>query len=144
MHLVDVYSEPRAISVLYEIMAERPPESWISHEAMPTLEAHKLFVAMRPFRLWLLIQVQAAFVGAIEATDRNELGISILKRFQRHGYGRTALTMFLRDYPPLPPIPAIGNGKWLANIAVNNVASAEFFGEMGFVPLQETWVRRDD
>ena len=139
MQLVNVYDEPKAADILYELLRERDPETWISHKVMPSIETHKAFIASEPFLYWLLIKVQAAYVGAIEVTDRNELGIAILKRFRRHGYARTALNLFMREYQPLPAIPAVRNGNWLANISVLNEDSKAFFRKCGFGPLQETW-----
>ena len=148
MRLLDAYTDPRAVSVLYELLAERPRDNWISHERMPTLEEHKAFVRSRPFRLWLLIVPDDLIdlnhypvaVGAIEANDRNEMGVSILKRHQRKGYARAALTMFVKHYDPLPAIPAVRNDHWLANIAARNEGSKAFFRKMGFQPLQETYI----
>jgi hypothetical protein len=145
MRLESVYSNPEsAAPLLYALLSERSKEIWISHERMPTHEEHRRFIAGRPFLHWHLIVTDVedveCNVGAIEATDRNELGVSILKMFQRRGYGRAALRLFVQEYQPLPAIPAVRNGRWLANIATSNIGSKLFFAELGFRPLQETWI----
>lgn len=142
MRLVDVYNPqvPGAISALYNLLAERPRENWISHEGMPTIEEHQRFICSRPFRYWYLIEVGWKYVGAIEVTELNEIGIAIFREHQHKGYGMQALQMFLESHRPLPPIPAKRNRRWVANIAVGNDASKAFFSRAGFKPLQETYV----
>ena len=144
MRLVDVYLVENADILLYELLAERPHEHWISHERMPTFREHQAFIASHPFRYWLLVMSDMTYVGAIEVTDRNEVGIAILKRYQKRGLGSEALHKFIEDYQPLPAIPALRNGRWLANIAVGNESSEIFFRKMGFITIQKTMVLRHD
>lgn len=140
MKLVSVYNDPAAAAMLlYTLLEERPRENWISHERMPTRQAHRAFIATRPFRLWYVIEVNGTQVGALEATDLNEIGVSILREHHRKGYGGEALRLFLLQHNPLPPVPAKRNGRWLANIAVRNEGSKKFFAAKGFRPIQETW-----
>lgn len=148
MRLVNVYEDGLAPHILWRLLEERPRENWISHKEMPTIQSHAEFVASKPFLYWYLIRGDNGdgilnnvdCVGAIECTDRNEIGVSIFRRHQRKGYGKVALTLFLRCHNPLPAIPAIRNGHWLANIAGSNIGSKLFFAECGFRPLQETFV----
>ena len=150
MKLVDAYTCPEADAVLYQLLKERPIENRISHEKMPTHAEHRAFIAGRPFRFWFLIEslevserhAKNVFVGAIEVTDHNEIGVSILSEYQRKGYGRQALVLFMGAHHPLPAIPARRNGHWLANIAIKNEGSKAFFEQCGFAPIQETWVKR--
>lgn len=141
MKLVPVRETEAAASVLWQLLEERPRDSWISHDAMPTREEHERFVQSHPFIHWYLIDNLGVYVGAIEVTDRNEIGVSLLKGYQKKGFAYQALSMFLANHQPLPAIKAIRNGRWLANIATRNEASKDFFFRMGFVPLQETWVK---
>lgn len=151
MKLLPVSKRPVAGGILYELLKERPRENWISHEAMPTREEHEKFVESHPFAHWYLIALLTVnaetmgvggcvYVGAIEVTDRNEIGIAIFERYKRKGYAFEALSIFLREHRPLPAIPAVRNGRWLANIATHNDVSKDFFYRMGFSLLQETWV----
>lgn len=140
MRLVPVRGNPDASGILYQLLEERPRDSWISHQEMPTREQHGKFVQSHPFIHWYLIDNHGVYVGSIEVTDRNEIGVALLKDYQKKGFGYQALSMFLANHKPLPAIPAIRNGKWLANIAVRNEASKDFFYRMKFRPLQETWI----
>ncbi len=142
MRLVDVYSENVSEAVLYWLMFERPQESFISHQKLPTQEQHAAFVRGRPFRYWYLLQEMETYVGAIECTDRNEVGVAVFKTHQRKGCAREALKLFFATHEPLPAIPAVRNGNWLANIRIDNESSKAFFRSIGFSPLQETWVQQ--
>ena len=143
MKLVSVYTTPEAVDVLYKLLQERRPETFVSHETMPTREEHEEFVASITFRYWYLLDTQHGFVGAIEVTELNEIGVSIFKRFQNMGFGRSALALFLKTHEPLPAVKAKRNARWLANVATENHGSKLFFRRMGFKPIQETWAYGD-
>jgi RimJ/RimL family protein N-acetyltransferase len=154
MKLVSVYDVKEGASVLYELLQERRPETFVSHETMPTREEHDEFVASIPFRCWYLIRIRTvdaetmlvggyAYIGAIEVTDLNEIGIAIFKRFQGHGHGRKALELFMSTHRPLPAIKAKRNARWLANVATENHGSKLFFRRMNFRPIQEVWAYGD-
>ena len=144
MRLVDAYLEPGAADFLYRLMAERPPESWISHTRLPTRDQHADFFDSRPFRYWeLILRDDETMLGAIECKDTNEFGVSILAEYQRRGYGSAAVILFMATHTPLPEIKAIRSGHWLANIATHNEYSKSFFKGLGFAPVQETWQRHD-
>lgn len=141
MRLVDVREVKEAPAILYALLAERERESWISHCEMPQVQEHLEFVAAHPFRYWFLIEEMGMHVGALECTDRNEVGIAIFRRFRGKGYGTRALTLFLQTHAPLPPIKAVRNGKWLAHIAPDNERSKQFFARNGFErKIQETFI----
>ena len=143
MKLVSVYDVKEGASVLYALLHERRPETFVSHETMPTREEHEEFVASIPFRYWFLLDTQHGFVGAIEVTELNEIGVSIFKRFQNMGFGLSALELFLRTHRPLPAIKAKRNARWLANVATENHVSKLFFRRMNFRPIQEVWAYGD-
>lgn len=144
MKLVNVYHLKSAPVILYNLLAERPAENFISHEKMPTMAEHEEFMAANPFRYWYLLRAVdlqgPIYVGALEVTELNEIGLAVFKRYQGKGYGRAALKLFLAAHKPLPAIPARRSGKWLANIAPGNETGLRFFSKNGFKPIQETWV----
>ena len=140
MKFVPVLDYADATPFLYELLQERPEQARISHEKMPTREEHEHFVEHHPFRFWFLLEAEGNFVGAMEVTDRNEIGIAILRRYQGRGYASTALRAFIEMLRPLPEIPAVRRGQWLANIAMGNDAGKDFFAKCGFRPVQTTWV----
>lgn len=141
LRLVEVDGNPDAAEILYQLLSERPKSAWISHKALPTREEHEVFVADHPFFRWYLIDNCGVYVGSIEVTDRNEIGVAILDRYKRKGFAYQALNLFMKTHLPLPAIPAVRNSRWLVNIAAENEVGKDFFSRMGFEPLQETWAR---
>ena len=71
-------------------------------------------------------------VGAIYVTAQNEIGISILKRFQGFGYGKAAV---------LRVMEILGPREYLANINPANKRSAAMFKSLGFGLIQHTYRR---
>lgn len=141
MLLIDIYHYPGGAELAYEILGERPLEHGISHKKMPTWAEHMAFMRMRPFRLWLVITGTECgeAVGHIEVLPTNEFGVHILRRHQGRGLGAEAVKLFMQEYEPLPAIPAIRNGRWLANVAPANTRAAAFFQKLGFTRIQETY-----
>lgn len=141
--LVDVYDasgiRAGALEFLYALMREREPEINISHRELPSFEQHRQFVTRRPFRYWYLIEIYSEWVGYISATDRNEIGIVILKAYRGQGHGPAAIRLLLLMHAPLPADPSVRNGHWLANIAPANEHSKHAFEKLGFRKIQETY-----
>lgn len=138
MKLVPVdFTNPEHARLLYELLAERTPEQSISHKAMPTWEEHLTYLAqMAPdhgviydrFLTWDLIAV-GDVVGSIYLTQRNEIGISIFKRYQRQGFGSEAIELLMQQ--------CLG-GPFYANINPANEASRKMFEKLGFKTIQHT------
>ena len=93
----------------------------------------------RIFRFVCLETACDAYVGALECTDRNEIGVHILKKYQRDGYGTEAMKLFFRTHKPLPSVKAVRNGRWLVNVAPDNEEAKAFFRRLGFTKVQETF-----
>jgi RimJ/RimL family protein N-acetyltransferase len=133
--IIDIHSVPEHkyneyIVVLWELLLERDHTINISHKNMPKWENHAAFINSRPYRFWGIIEVKNVPVGAVYLTKRNEIGIFILKEYQRHGYGRRAVQQIRNVYD---------NETLYANINVNNDKSKRMFTDMGFRLLSETY-----
>lgn len=135
----DKETHPRAVELLYELLMERPAKANISHCALPSYEQHEKFVKSRPYYSWDLIRDGDSFVGAIYRTNLNEIGVAILKRFQRHGYALQALKM-MRNIRPLPGIPGYRSARYVAHVAANNEESHALFTKAGGRLLSMTYV----
>lgn len=128
-----------SIPVLYALLAERPKDHGISHQEMPEFKDHERFVREHPFRYWYLLKSNGFVIGAIECLPTNEFGVHIFEAFQGKGYGKQALALFMATHEPLPGIPAVRNGHWLANVATANTRARGFFEGQGFHKIQETF-----
>ena len=135
VRLVDAYAAPGAVEFLYRLLGERRPEESIAHRAAPTLEQHRRFFESHPYRAWYLVEAAEGapgFVGACTLTNGNEVGVFVLRAFQRRGYARAALQELMRRHEPLPAIPAQRPGRFVANVNPANAASIALFQALGF------------
>jgi len=139
IRLVDVYQAPEAADLLYRLMQERPAESAIAHRRTPTPEEHRAFMAAKPYRAWCLVQAGGRYVGAVTLTPNNEVGVFILREFQRRGHARAALLELMRAYQPLPAIPAVRPGHFVANVNPANAASIALFVSLGGRHIANTY-----
>jgi len=132
--LRDVYEsgEPDAntIQLLYLLLSERSPNENISHKTMPSMPGHTRFVRARPYKEWWLICVGADPVGAIYLSTHNEIGVGVLRRFRRKGYGQAAIREVMTRH---------AGERLLANINPDNHQSIHIFKKFGFRHTQTTF-----
>jgi RimJ/RimL family protein N-acetyltransferase len=145
VRLVNVYRAGRArsgaVRFLYQLLEERPPAANISHSRMPTIGQHRRFVRCRPYRAWYLVESAAPgeWVGSVSVTGRNEIGIAILKAYQRKDYARAALRALFATVRPLKGVPSARRGTFLANVAPGNHRAHRLFKGLGARPIQVTY-----
>jgi RimJ/RimL family protein N-acetyltransferase len=141
IRLVDVYKDrEKAMRFLYELIQERMAEPEVNISAtMPTWQQHRQFVCRHPYRYWYLLDVEGEWVGYVSATDRNEIGIVLKKAHRGKGYGPQAVKALTAMHKPLPAVPSVRQGKWLANINPKNERSIKMFSGLGFKHLQNTY-----
>lgn len=147
--LIDVYDgmivRPSALEFLYELLQHRDPKVNISHQDMPTFEQHRQLVNRRPYRCWYLIatqtqpQLPSVWVGSINATHFNEIGVTLMPNARGYGFGPAAIRELMRKHKPRPTEPAVRSGHWLANIAPGNDHSRYTFEKLGFKLIQQTF-----
>jgi RimJ/RimL family protein N-acetyltransferase len=128
IELVDVYSYPGSVDLLYRLLSEREQSESISHNEMPSFKDHYDFVMSYPYDAWYIVVANNEGVGAIYLTDRKEIGIGIFRRFRRKGYARKAIEW----------VTDIHQGPFLANINPDNQKSRELFEDLGFDLCQIT------
>lgn len=115
---------------LYQLLEERPQEANISHKRMPTFDEHRYFVMNHPYLDWIIIKDDDQnVVGSVYLTKAREIGVSIFKKYQGNGHGKTAIDIIRAKYP----------GPLYANIAPNNEKSKAFFLSLGFELIQHTY-----
>lgn len=141
IRFVDLYESDtmrsQGTEFLYRLILERHEEESISFRK-PTWEEHVEFVNSRPYWIWFLIVYDGIQAGTISVTDRNEIGIVLLKAYCGFGIGTAAIKQLLIEQKPLPEIPSRRSGRFLANISPKNKVSRHMFEKLGFVHIQDT------
>ena len=133
---------PDQIQFLYSLLRERRENQSISHQRMPSHDAHEAFVATHPYRVWYLIhspKVGPTPVGACYLTHDNRIGISILQEHRRKGYAIEALRVLVATHPPLPAQPSQRAGRYLADINPSNEGSIQLFEKLGMKHIANTY-----
>ena len=121
------------VEFLYELLKEREGRINITHKGTPSLDEHLDFVKNHDYTSWNIIWVNDQKVGNIYLTQRDEIGIFILQKFQCLGYGSNALKQFMKKN---------GKKRYLANINPTNYKSIQFFGKQGFTHIQNTYHKK--
>lgn len=145
IQLINVYDEPTAEKVLYDLLLERTPEQSISHRKMPTYAEHQAFVRSKPYQAWYLIRgyrflrnvdpinppiVDDGFIGNTYLTHDSEIGLFIFNKYHAHGFGSAAINAMRRLHPV----------DMLANISPHNTVSQRFFAKHGAKLIQCTYL----
>lgn len=155
--LLDVY-DPKgsggirtgALEFLYQMLEERDPVINISHQAMPSFEAHRQFVTRRPYRCWYIIKRHAeghegdAWLGHVYATHANEIGVFLRAPHRGNGFGPEAVRRLMAMHKPTLGSPEQRTIRWLANIAPGNARSHQVFQKLGFRKIQETYALEEE
>lgn len=115
---------------LYDMLKERDTKINISHKEIPAYEDHVKFVQSCPYAAWYIILSDNAPIGNIYLTRNNEIGIFILKAWQRKGVAKKAIQELMRLHP---------RECFLANINPKNKKSQLLFNKLGFKLIQETY-----
>lgn len=130
LRLVSVYARHDAAGYLYDLLKQRQPGESISHKEMPIFSDHCLFLWSRPYLAWYLVEIDGVgVVGAVYLTHQREIGVWIHTSHRRAGYARAAVLELMAQH----------QGKFLANIAPMNAASAAMFQGLGFGLIQHTY-----
>jgi len=115
---------------LYALLKERPRKANISHTKIPTWEEHVAFVRSEPYREWFVIWCGPHRVGSIYLTKAREVGVFIMRRYQRRGFAAHAVKWIVRRYR---------GQKLLANVAPGNKPSMRLFKALGWRHIQNTY-----
>ena len=118
---------------LYELLEQRPAYANISHEGMPTYDAHLEYIATRGFgtlNIWEVVFLNNRPIGVYYITHQNEIGIQIDEKYKQLGIAFEVLSRICKKYP---------SSRFMANIAPENKESKKLFTKLGFKCIQHTY-----
>lgn len=118
------------IDFLYELLSERTSIESISHKKLPTKKQHVKFVNSNPYSKWYIIKLNNAKIGSVYLTQINEIGISIIKKFESQNIRQLILLKLFEKNP---------QERYLANINPKNKDLKLFFKKNGFKLIQYTY-----
>lgn len=143
MEFHDAYTTRDAPDILWNLLVERneEPEINISH-TMPTRDQHEAFIKRTPYAYWFLIKVEGNWIGYVNVTWKNEVGIILFRAYRGTGYGKKALRKLLDEVVPLPGSASERPDYFVANINPANERSIHLFQSLGFKLHQLTFALR--
>jgi RimJ/RimL family protein N-acetyltransferase len=121
---------------LFDLLKERDSRANISHKKMPTFTSHVKFIESKPYKKWYIIYIKENIdenkkkIGSIYLSKNNEIGIFILKKYQRKNVGNLALSELMKCNK---------QKRYLANVSPKNKKSLQFFKNNGFKLIQYTF-----
>lgn len=134
MKLVSVYQYEGADRILYDLLKEREgaKDINISHGGKtPAWREHLRFFRSRPYRVWFLIEVGTEIAGSIYLSKQDEIGVFLFRRCWGRSIGPNAIRALIKTQR---------RKRYFANINPANERSQAMFMDLGFMPLQWTYV----
>lgn len=132
IRLIPLSIHATGADVTWKLLQERPETAYISHTGNTSRADHNTYISSMPYRAWEIIETEDGVpVGAVYLTNRNEVGIAILKDHQRKGYASQAVKAITERYAPLSAIPGARPGYYVANVAPSNTPSQKLFDGLG-------------
>ena len=123
--------------LLYHLLKDRPNYANISHNKMPYWEEHIAFMESNPYKEWFIVEGLELSgymdVGSVYITKADEIGIAVLRKYWRKGYGLAIIKEVMKECP---------REKYYANISPYNMGSQKLFKKLGFTTLQYTLVKK--
>jgi hypothetical protein len=123
------------IDALYSLLAHRRHN--ISHQELPTLEAHRRFVASHPYRAWYLIQLHTHFIGTAYLTDHNTIGVSLPSSDIQEMMA--AIRFMSTHHDPLPAIRSVRPAIFHVNVPTGDLSLQKALTELGAIVVQNTY-----
>ena len=120
---------------LFELLLQRSSKENISHKKMPTYEEHIKFIMSKPYYKWYIVKKDHDNIGAVYLTQLNEIGISLVKRFDDEKTKNEVLELIMKKHP---------KKRYLVNINPKNKKSIRFFKKNGFKLIQHTFELEQD
>ena len=67
------------VNFLYELLSQRKHKENISHEKIPSIKKHTMFVNSKPYSKWYILIKENIKIGSIYLSKQNEIGIHLIK-----------------------------------------------------------------
>ena len=112
---------------LFELLLQRSSKENISHKKMPTYEEHIKFIISKPYYKWYIVKKDHDSIGAVYLTQINEIGISLVKRFDNEKIKNEVLELVMKKHP---------KKRYIVNINPKNKQGINFFKKRGIRLIQ--------
>ena len=115
---------------LFELLLQRSSKANISHKKIPTYEEHIKFIMSTPYYKWYIVKKDHDSIGAVYLTQLNEIGISLVKKFDNEKIKNEVLELIMKKHP---------KKRYIVNINPKNKQGINFFKKRGFRLIQYSY-----
>lgn len=122
---------------LYELLQKRVHT--ISHNALPSYEAHAEFVFNHPYVAWYLLHKNNALTGSVYLQADNSIGVNLSADYD-NGDIENIIRYIQEHHQPLPAIPSVRRGEFFIHVAADNVELMDALKGLGKRHLQSTFL----
>jgi len=111
---------------LYDLLKNRNPKENISHKNMPTYREHLEFVKNHTYKKYYIVYKNNIRVGRVYITDKNEIGISLLKKHSR------LKRILFKNFSFHPLVKFV-------NVSSKNKSDQKILKDLGYKIIQHTY-----
>ena len=123
--------------LLFEVFHQRSDVERISSGAQLDFDEHSKFVEEHPYRYWFLIKIEGGYIGAVNISYENSLGIHL---FDEYGtFLRKIIEKICDTIRPLPRLASVRPSNFTINISPKNTKLERELESLGANCIQKTF-----
>ena len=127
------------IEILYKLLTKKKFN--ISHETLPLLDHHKIFVKNNPYREWYFIQKSSEIIGSVYITKDNVIGINIPEA-QENEYLHS-IKLIIEKHNPLEAIKSVRSKSFCINSNPKNKVLIKALEKLNMEHIENTYRFKD-
>lgn len=121
--------------LLFELLKKRSHK--ISHDHLPTIDEHLLFVKSKPYLYWAIVMEDQAPVGTYYIQSDNSIGLNLLKPEKPLVY--KILCQIQANFKPLKEVKSKVPSYFYVNVSYSNKQLERVLFELDAVPIQTSY-----
>ena len=128
--------------LLFKVFNQREDVERISSDPRLVFDDHCKFVEDHPYRFWFLIKTESCYIGAVNISYENSLGIHLFDKYKN--YLGQLLGKICNKVKPLPGLPSVRPGNFIINVSPKNVKLQKELKILGAHCVQKTFQLKEN
>jgi hypothetical protein len=134
-----VKNKAEHVDFLFHLLTER--QHSISHTSMPNFEEHQQFIDNHPYRAWLLVKQNGAYIGSAYLQIDNSIGINFLPEY--YGAIGAVVQLLQSQFTPLPALKSVRNAKFHVHVPAADKELEKALEALDANKLQTTYLLKE-
>ena len=123
--------------LLFDVFHQRKDLERISSDSQLVFDDHSKFVEDHPYRYWFLIKREGCYIGAVNISYQNSLGIHLFDEYEV--LLRQLLGKICNTVKPLPRLASVRPGNFIINVSPKNLKLERELEILGAHCVQKTF-----